>query len=68
VGEVNLYITPGHLFRVVDRMITNFHLPRHTPLLLAAAFAGTDLLRESYRDALSRDYRFLSYGDAMAIL
>lgn len=68
VGEVNLYITPGHRFRAVDRLITNFHLPRHTPLLLAAAFAGTDALRESYRDALAEGYRFLSYGDAMAII
>ncbi len=67
-GETDLFITPGHRFRVVDKLITNFHLPRHTPLLLAAAFAGPDFLRSSYREALAKSYRFLSYGDAMAIL
>lgn len=67
-GETGLYIVPGHRFRVVDRLITNFHMPRHTPLLLAAAFAGVDLLRDSYRQAVDRRYRFMSYGDAMAIL
>lgn len=66
-GETGLYITPGHRFRVVDRLITNFHMPRHTPLLLAAAFAGVDPLRDSYRQAIDRRYRFMSYGDAMAI-
>jgi len=67
-GETGLYITPGHRFRIVDRLLTNFHMPRHTPLLLAAAFAGVDLLGHSYRQAIERRYRFMSYGDAMAIL
>lgn len=68
VGVANLFITPGYRFQAVDRLITNFHMPGHTPLLLAAAFAGTDLLRQSYAEALTRGYRFLSYGDAMAII
>lgn len=67
-GETGLYITPGYPFRIVDRLITNFHMPRHTPLLLAAAFAGPDALRPAYEDALRLGYRFFSYGDAMAIL
>lgn len=67
-AEAQLFITPGHVFRAVDRLITNFHMPGHTPLLLTAAFAGTDLLRRAYRDAVARRYRLLSYGDAMAVL
>jgi S-adenosylmethionine:tRNA ribosyltransferase-isomerase len=67
-GETSLYIYPGYAFRAVDALITNFHLPRHTPLLLAAAFAGTDKLRQAYEVAVKEGYRFFSYGDAMAIL
>jgi len=67
-GETSLYIYPGHKFRAVDALITNFHLPGHTPLLLAAAFAGTDALRTSYETAVREGYRFFSYGDAMAIV
>jgi len=66
-GETNLFITPGYSFRAVDRLITNFHLPRSTLLMLVAAFAGYDLAMESYRIALANDYRFYSYGDAMLI-
>lgn len=66
-GDTNLFITPGYTFRAVDRLITNFHLPRSTLLMLVAAFAGYDLAMEAYRIALANDYRFYSYGDAMVI-
>lgn len=66
-GETDLFITPGFTFRAVDRLITNFHLPRSTLLMLVAAFAGYDLTMEAYRVALAKDYRFYSYGDAMLI-
>jgi S-adenosylmethionine:tRNA ribosyltransferase-isomerase len=66
-GETDLFITPGYTFRGVDRLITNFHLPRSTLLMLVAAFAGYDLTMEAYRVALANDYRFYSYGDAMLI-
>lgn len=66
-GETDLFITPGYSFRAVDRLITNFHLPRSTLLMLVAAFAGYDLAMEAYRIALANDYRFYSYGDAMVI-
>jgi S-adenosylmethionine:tRNA ribosyltransferase-isomerase len=62
-----LFITPGYAFRAVDRLITNFHLPRSTLLMLVAAFAGYELTMEAYRVALANDYRFYSYGDAMLI-
>ena len=67
-GETDLFITPGYRFRAVDRLITNFHLPRSTLLMLVAAFAGYELTMEAYRVALANDYRFYSYGDAMVIL
>ena len=67
-GETDLFIRPGYAFRAVDRLITNFHLPRSTLLMLVAAFAGYDLTMEAYRVALAHDYRFYSYGDAMVIL
>ena len=66
-GETDLFIMPGYSFRAVDRLITNFHLPRSTLLMLVAAFAGYELAMESYRIALANDYRFYSYGDAMLI-
>jgi S-adenosylmethionine:tRNA ribosyltransferase-isomerase len=66
-GETSLFITPGYTFRAVDRLITNFHLPRSTLLMLVAAFAGYELTMEAYRIALANDYRFYSYGDAMLI-
>jgi S-adenosylmethionine:tRNA ribosyltransferase-isomerase len=66
-GETDLFIRPGYSFRAVDRLITNFHLPRSTLLMLVAAFAGYDLAMEAYRVALASDYRFYSYGDAMLI-
>lgn len=67
-GTATLYITPGHTFRAIDRFVTNFHMPGHTPLVLTAAFAGTDRLRRAYVEALALNYRFFSYGDAMAVL
>jgi S-adenosylmethionine:tRNA ribosyltransferase-isomerase len=66
-GETDLFIRPGYAFRAVDRLITNFHLPRSTLLMLVAAFAGYELTMEAYRVALANDYRFYSYGDAMLI-
>ncbi len=67
-GETDLYILPGFEFRVVDAMVTNFHLPRTTLLLLVSALAGSDLLQRAYTDAVAREYRFYSYGDAMLVL
>lgn len=67
-GETSLLITPGYGFRVVDRLITNFHLPRSTLLMLVSAFAGHDLAMSAYRHAVAERYRFYSYGDSMVIL
>jgi len=67
-GIARLFLYPGDQFRVLDALITNFHLPGSTPLLLVAAFAGTELVRRAYREAIERKYRFYSYGDAMLIL
>lgn len=65
--EVSLFITPGHPFRIVDGLITNFHLPRSTLLMLVSALAGRDRVLAAYRHAVSEGYRFYSYGDAMLI-
>ena len=67
-GIARLYLRPGDKFRVLDALITNFHLPASTPLILVAAFAGIELVRRAYREAIERHYRFYSYGDAMLIL
>jgi S-adenosylmethionine:tRNA ribosyltransferase-isomerase len=67
-GETSLLILPGYRFRAVDRLITNFHLPRSTLLMLASAFAGHDAIQAAYRHAIERRYRFYSYGDAMVIV
>jgi S-adenosylmethionine:tRNA ribosyltransferase-isomerase len=66
-GQCDLYIYPGYRFRVVDCLITNFHLPRSSLLLLACAFAGRDVLLAAYREAVRAGYRFYSYGDGMLI-
>jgi S-adenosylmethionine:tRNA ribosyltransferase-isomerase len=66
-GETDLFITPGYRFRTVDRLITNFHLPRSTLLMLVAAFAGMARMRRAYAHAVRARYRFFSYGDAMLI-
>jgi len=62
-----LFITPGYRFRVVDRLVTNFHLPQSTLLMLVSAFAGIERIRAAYRHAIAQRYRFFSYGDAMLI-
>ena len=67
-GQTNLFIRPPRQLRVVDRMITNFHLPRSTLLMLVAAFAGYDLTMQAYREAIAERYRFYSYGDAMVVI
>jgi S-adenosylmethionine:tRNA ribosyltransferase-isomerase len=67
-GNSGLFIYPGYAFRVVDGMITNFHLPRSTLLMLATAFGGYEQVMAAYRTAVMRRYRFYSYGDAMCIL
>lgn len=63
-----LFIYPGYEFKVIDRLLTNFHLPRSTLLMLVAAFAGLELIKEAYREAIERKYRFYSYGDCMFII
>lgn len=67
-GDTSLFITPGYRFRVIDGLLTNFHLPKSTLLMLVSAFAGIELMREAYRVAVQERYRFYSYGDAMLIL
>ena len=66
-GQASLYILPGHRFQVVDAMITNFHLPRSTLLMLVSAFAGRELVLDAYEEAIQQKYRFYSFGDAMLI-
>ena len=67
-GTSSLFIRPGHEFQIVDRLLTNFHLPKSTLLVLVSAFAGRDLVLEAYRKAVRERYRFFSYGDCMFIL
>ena len=67
-GETGLFIAPGYGFQVVDAMLTNFHLPQTTLLMLVAAFAGTGFVRKAYDEAVRRRYRFYSYGDAMLVI
>lgn len=66
-GETRLFIVPGHEFKVVDRLVTNFHLPRSTLLMLVSAFAGAGAIRRAYAHAVRERYRFFSYGDAMLL-
>jgi len=66
-GWASLFILPGYQFRVVDALITNFHLPKSTLLMLVSAFAGRELINQAYREAIARKYRFFSLGDAMLI-
>ena len=66
-AETDIFITPGYQFRVVDRLVTNFHLPKSTLLMLVSAFAGIDTIRAAYRHAIEERYRFFSYGDAMLL-
>jgi S-adenosylmethionine:tRNA ribosyltransferase-isomerase len=67
-GWTDLFIRPGYSFRAVDSLITNFHLPRSTPLMLASALCGRERLLGAYNEAITKGYRFFSYGDAMLIL
>jgi len=67
-GETRLFIIPGYRFRVVDRLLTNFHLPRSTLMMLVCALGGMDNIRRAYRHAVEQRYRFYSYGDAMLVL
>ncbi|MFZ4759618.1 MAG: S-adenosylmethionine:tRNA ribosyltransferase-isomerase, partial [Burkholderiaceae bacterium] len=66
-GETRLFVRPGYRFQVVDALITNFHLPKSTLMMLVAAFAGLDTIRAAYAHAIDRRYRFFSYGDAMLL-
>jgi S-adenosylmethionine:tRNA ribosyltransferase-isomerase len=67
-GETDIFIAPGYRFRAVDMLLTNFHLPRSTLFMLVAAFAGLDTMRAAYAEAVARDYRFYSYGDACLLI
>jgi S-adenosylmethionine:tRNA ribosyltransferase-isomerase len=66
-GETDIFITPGYHFHSVDMLLTNFHLPRSTLLMLVSAFAGYDTIRAAYAHAIAQRYRFFSYGDAMLL-
>lgn len=66
-SETDIFITPGYRFRVVDRLLTNFHLPKSTLLMLVSAFAGYEEIRAAYQHAVEQEYRFFSYGDAMLL-
>ena len=66
-GRTELFLRPGHRFAVVDALLTNFHLPRSSLLMLVAAFAGREPVLAAYREAVSCGYRFYSYGDAMLL-
>jgi S-adenosylmethionine:tRNA ribosyltransferase-isomerase len=67
-GETDIFITPGFRFRAVDMLLTNFHLPKSTLLMLVSAFSGIGRIRDAYRHAIAHDYRFFSYGDACLLL
>lgn len=67
-GSASIFITPGYKFRTIDALLTNFHLPRSTPMMLASAFSGLETLKKAYAEADREGYRFFSYGDAMLVL
>jgi S-adenosylmethionine:tRNA ribosyltransferase-isomerase len=64
IGETDIFITPGYIFKIADKMITNFHLPRSTLFMLVAAFSGLNRIKIAYTHAINQQYRFFSYGDA----
>ncbi len=66
-GDTDIFITPGYAFQVVDRLVTNFHLPKSTLLMLVSAFSGSEHIRGVYQHAIAQQYRFFSYGDAMVL-
>ena len=67
-GETDIFIYPGYKFNVIDMMLTNFHLPESTLLMLVCAFAGKEKVMEAYHHAISKQYKFYSYGDAMLLI
>ncbi|MEP4680330.1 MAG: S-adenosylmethionine:tRNA ribosyltransferase-isomerase, partial [Rhodopirellula bahusiensis] len=67
-GATDIFIKPPYRFGVVDALMTNFHLPKSSLLVLVSAFAGHDLIRRAYKEAIANEYRFFSYGDAMLIV
>jgi S-adenosylmethionine:tRNA ribosyltransferase-isomerase len=67
-GWVDLFILPGYRFRMVDVLVTNFHLPKSTLLMLVTAFGGRELINKAYQEAITQKYRFYSFGDAMLVL
>ena len=67
MGETDIFITPGFSFKIVDKLVTNFHLPKSTLLMLVSAFAGFDHIKNAYAHAVKQQYRFFSYGDAMLL-
>jgi S-adenosylmethionine:tRNA ribosyltransferase-isomerase len=67
IGETNMFITPGYEFKIIDKMFTNFHLPKSTLFMLVAALAGVERIKAAYAHAISERYRFFSYGDACLI-
>ncbi len=66
-GDTSIFITPGYQFKVIERLFTNFHLPKSTLLMLVSAFAGIEPIKEAYQHAIQQEYRFFSYGDAMLL-
>jgi S-adenosylmethionine:tRNA ribosyltransferase-isomerase len=67
MSDTNIFIYPGYQFKVIDAMLTNFHLPESTLMMLISAFAGRDNVMDAYAKAIEEEYRFFSYGDAMFI-
>ena len=67
-AETDIFITPGYKFRTAEVLLTNFHLPRSTLFMLVSAFMGLDVMKRAYAEAIARDYRFYSYGDACLLL
>ena len=66
-GDTSIFITPGYQFKVVERLFTNFHLPKSTLMMLVSAFAGIEPIKQAYQHAIKQEYRFFSYGDAMLL-
>jgi S-adenosylmethionine:tRNA ribosyltransferase-isomerase len=67
-GETSIFIYPGYKFKMVNSLITNLHLPKSTPLMMASSFAGREVILKAYKEAVDKKYRFFSYGDSMLIL
>jgi S-adenosylmethionine:tRNA ribosyltransferase-isomerase len=67
-GETSIFIYPGYKFKIINALITNFHLPKSTPLMMASAFSSRKIILKAYKEAIREKYRFFSYGDSMLIL